>query len=697
MSEGLSGASPGQDDEARFLTLFEQSPISTQLFAPTGETLRVNRAWERLWGVPAQGAAGYNILQDGQLADRGVRPYVERAFAGEPTAIPTFKYEPDQSLSGGAAPYRWVRGTIFPIKDAAGCVLEVVFQQEDVTDQVEAAAELEAERNRLVALVQRMPLGIVIAEAPSGRLVLGNQQAERILRQPLAQVTSIAEYARYRGFDLDGRPLAPEEWPLSRALSTGEVVTNEPIDIIRGDGSRGTISVSAAPIHDGAGEITGGIATFTDITRRRETERELRARVRQQAIVATLGQRALATDDLPSFLDEAARLVAATLQVELVEILELLPDGRGLLLRAGLGWRANYVGVATVGAQTGSQAGYTLASTGPVIVDDLAAERRFQVPALLREHGAVSGITVIIAGPHRPYGVLGAHTTARRHFSPDDSHFLQGIANVLAAAIERRRTDLEREELLERERTARAAAEDAIRLRDQFLSIAAHELRTPVTTIKGYAQLLLRWQERGQLDPGRLPRYLRTLDQVTSQLDALTNDLLDVSRLRMGYLQLRSRPLDLVALVRAVVERFADHLDDRHTLVVETTATEYTISGDDARLTQVLLNLLENAAKYSPDGGPIEVRVAPVGAGVAVTVRDQGIGLPADAAEVIFEPFGRAANAANRHLPGLGLGLYISRDIATHHGGCLDASSPGEGLGSTFTLWLPRAPAAVES
>jgi PAS domain S-box-containing protein len=253
--------------------------------------------------------------------------------------------------------------------------------------------------------------------------------------------------------------------------------------------------------------------------------------------------------------------------------------------------------------------------------------------------------------------------------------------------------EAERERLLAAERAARAEAEAALRARDTFLSIAAHELRTPVTGLKAGVQLLARRQARGALDPARLERMLTTLNEAADRLARLVDDLLDVARTRTGQLPLDPRPLDLDALAAAAVERARERLDGRHRLTLAAPAGPVPIAGDADRLDQVLANLLDNAVKYSPDGGEVAVCVRPDGAGACVSVRDAGIGLPAGAAEAIFAPFGRAANAAANHLPGMGLGLYISRGIVERHGGRIWAESAGEGRGTTVTLWLPAAPA----
>jgi PAS domain S-box-containing protein len=175
-----------------------------------------------------------------------------------------------------------------------------------------------------------------------------------------------------------------------------------------------------------------------ELTKRQRAEENLRARARQQAVVAKLSQSALADADLSALMDEAVALIAQSLEVEYSKVLELLPNGNTLLLQAGVGWHTGLVGHATVGAQTDSQAGYTLLSSKPVIVEDLRTETRFTGPPLLHDHGVVSGMSVIIHGQNRPFGILGAHTTRPRTFTQNDIHFLQVVANVLATAIERK-------------------------------------------------------------------------------------------------------------------------------------------------------------------------------------------------------------------------------------------------------------------
>ena len=212
-------------------------------------------------------------------------------------------------------------------------------------------------------------------------------------------------------------------------------------EMVRKDGTTLPVLLSATAITDRSGNYVMSRSTIFDITTRKQAENEIRMLARLQSVVADLGERALGGASLAEMLDDAANQVTRALEADYCKILELLPNRDALLLRSGVGWKPGYVGHATVGLGADSQAGYTLQSGEPVIVEDLRAEQRFAGTALLREHEVISGDHRGHLNDEGPYGVLGAHTRRRRIFTTDEVNFLQSVANVLGSAIERHRAE----------------------------------------------------------------------------------------------------------------------------------------------------------------------------------------------------------------------------------------------------------------
>ena len=283
------------------------------------------------------------------------------------------------------------------------------------------------------------------------------------------------------------------------------------------------------------------------------------------------------------------------------------------------------------------------------------------VPLVAR--GAVIGVITIVAERPGRYG-------------PADLHLAEDIGRRAALAVDNAR-------LFE-------AAQAGLRSRDHFLSVAAHELRTPLTTIAGFAELLLRDQRNQAWDHARAARFLARIAEASTRLGDLVNDLLDVSRIGLGGVPLRPCPIDLTELLMEIGARYRDQFGDRHPLTLNLPASRLIVECDPDRIEQVIANVITNAAKYSPAGGTIRLTLDSRDDGVSVAVADDGIGFPPGAAEVIFEPFARAPNAEGGTIPGLGLGLAISRNVMERHGGRIWAESAGEGRGTTVHLWLPN-------
>lgn len=333
--------------------------------------------------------------------------------------------------------YRRIEDRVAPLLDAGGNVAGMVGAARDVTQRVVAEERLRTSEARLQAIFDNS-LDAILLFDNQARLVDVNPAAlQRLGYTP-------DERATLNAWDLvpaEKRQEAEQLW--RRLLTEGSL--NGDYVARREDGSIRQVEYRAV-----ANILPGlNLAVARDVTERKLAERALEARAQQQAVVASLGHRAVAERDLPSFLDAAVRAVAETVRLDFSGVLELLPESGELLLRAGVGWAEGLVGHATVVPLPGTQAHHVLNSGEPVVVD-LACETRFTPHPLLIEHGAASGVCVAIHGPETPLGVLCAYTRERRVFATDEIHFLQSVANVLAAAIVHARDERARGQLLER-------------------------------------------------------------------------------------------------------------------------------------------------------------------------------------------------------------------------------------------------------
>jgi signal transduction histidine kinase len=290
--------------------------------------------------------------------------------------------------------------------------------------------------------------------------------------------------------------------------------------------------------------------------------------------------------------------------------------------------------------------------------------------------GALSSPLARLAAHARAVG-RGEATAPAPASGPTEVKALAAALNAMAQEVQER--------FAERD-AALAEAQAALAVRDQFLSVAAHELRTPLTAMKGQIQLARRLLIRGA-PPDDAALLIERADAQTDRLTGLITDLLDVSRISAGRLTITPRPVALAPLVERTVEMERGAMPPRSISVV-LPDPPVTVEADPARLEQVLINLLENARKYSSEEQPIEVRVTADDDHVTIAVRDQGIGIPPQDLDQIFERFHRAGNV-DGSVSGLGLGLYITHEIVRAHGGDLRVESE-PGVGSTFSVVLPR-------
>lgn len=260
------------------------------------------------------------------------------------------------------------------------------------------------------------------------------------------------------------------------------------------------------------------------------------------------------------------------------------------------------------------------------------------------------------------------------------------LLSITRDITEQKALELAYTDMLAREQHALAEAQRAVSVRDNFLSIASHELRGQLTILSGNAQLLHRRLSARELAPAEAQLLKMVIDQ-TSYLTEALDGLFDLSLIEQGRISLNRMEIDLGILVRQIVARISPTLT-KHTLIYEAPQETLTIEGDPMRLEQVFQNLIQNAVKYSPQGGRILVGLEKHGQRAHISIADEGIGIPASALPHLFNQFYRAVNTRQQNISGTGIGLYVAKEIVASHNGSIRAASV-EGQGSTFTIELP--------
>src|ERR1044072_6188884 len=341
-----------------------------------------------------------------------------------------------------------------------------------------------------------------------------------------------------------------------------------------------------------------------------------------------------------------------------------------------------------------SACGHAIEIQQRVVVEDVRKSALFVGTPLLKAlsdaHVLAVQSTPLISSAGHVLGVISTHFGSPCRPTEQEIRLMDLLARQAADYLERKRVEEEREELLEREHDLRQTAEEANRLKDEFLAIMSHELRNPLNVILGYAELLLRSNEIQKSAP--LQRMADAVKRNAVAQSKLIRDLLDLSRLRSGKLQLNRETVSPVASIENAIETVRNDAQVKGISISVTTPDEAVfVEADPVRLEQVIWNLLNNAVKFTPRDGHIAVRLHNKHDEIALTVEDKGQGIDESLLPHIFEIFRQADPSTNRSQSGMGIGLAVVQQLVELHGGSVTAHSEGVGEGASFSIHLPRS------
>jgi PAS domain S-box-containing protein len=488
-----------------------------------------------------------------------------------------------------------------------------------------------------------------------------------------------------------GKIVAPESLELVRQTIADRIANKTDaapyeIEIICKDGRRLPVEINARLIYEqGRPVAIQGIAR--DTSERKRDERARQRLSRQAALRADISDILTSGEiTLRQSLQKCAEAIVAHLDAAFARIWLLNDKEQALELQASAGMYTRLDGTHARVPVGQYKIGLIAEEKTPSLTNDLANDTRVSDREWARREGIVSfaGYPLLIGD--RLIGVIAMF--AKHKLEQDMLNSLELVADKVVQGVQRRWIEEQRAAFLEREQAARRLAEDASRLKDDFLAMISHELRAPLTAILGWAQML----RSGALDRASAERALLTIERNAKSQAHLVGDLLDASRITSGKLTLETRAVELMSIVEAAVDGVRPSVEAKNLrmqIVLEPWVGPF--NGDQERLKQVVWNLLSNAIKFTPQGGLIEVRLERLETKALLIVSDTGQGIDPEYLPYVFDRFSQMDSSSRRRQGGLGLGLAIVKHIVELHGGAIYAYSRGEGQGSDFMVTLPLA------
>jgi PAS domain S-box-containing protein len=668
-----------RESEERFRNMADNAPVMVWVTDSTGYCTYLSRSWYEFTGQTEETGLGFGWLNAVHPED------FEDSKAIFLTANERYEaFQLEYRLRSKDGEYRWAIDAASPWFGVDGQFKGFIGSVIDISDRKQAEETLRESEHRFRLMADAVPQIVWITDA-QGRVEFFNKQWSDYTGVPYEPTTAAAVAASFVHPDDGDRTMEA----FSAAQRSGGVFLVEH-RIRSATGSYRWFLVRAEPCRNPqTGEIIRWFGASTDIHDRKQAEAIITTDLENTRLLRDLSTRLLVEDNIQVLYDEimATAITLTRADAGTVQILDQATQELVLLSSQGFDQTiTNHFDRVNAGSNT---------SCGLALLRGTRAFIDFDMPEFDDPCGALrmhvnagyrsAQSTPLISRSGRPIGIVSTHW--RKHHRPTkrELRFLDLLVRQAADLIEQRQTEAERRQVLKREQAAREEAERVNRIKDEFLAVLSHELRSPLNPILGWTRLL----QKGTLDEARRAEALKTIERNAKLQTQLIEDLLDISRIMQGKLSLTAAPVSLTFVISAAIETVRLAAEAKHIrLQLDLDHTVAPISGDAARLQQVVWNLLSNAVKFTPTGGQVTVELRQLNQLAQIRVIDTGKGINPQFLPYMFEYFRQEDGSTTRQFGGLGLGLAIARQIVELHGETVRAESQGEGQGATFTVQL---------
>ncbi|MEP6516866.1 PAS domain S-box protein [Microcoleus vaginatus] len=670
----------------------ENSPMAVVEWDRDFRVIRWSAGAERILGWKAEEILGKSLTEIPFVFEEDLETVAEvcqRLVYGEEPHI--FSYNRNYTNDRNIVHCEWYNSSL---RDESGRMISVLSLVLDVTERKYAEQEreqlLERERiSRSQAEAAQRQLATIFDTSPVGLALLDAQQRFIAINEALAEINGLtrSQHLGYSIPELFGQSDPQLVEVFDRIYTTGNPFTSPNFAVNvpgRSDRRPGYYNVYYLPTVNFNSQVEGVLVYVVDVTERVQLEHAQRFLSEASAVLAS-------SLDYQTTLERVAQLTVPELAdwctVHMIE-----EDGAIAQIAvahidpAKLEWAYQIRDKYPINPDDPRGAALTLRTGQPDLVPDIPDELLVQAARdaehleILRQVGFRSVMTVPLRTQARILGAISfISAESGRRYTSADLQLAEELARRASLAID----NAQLYRLAQRDR---AKAEAANRIKDEFLAVLSHELRSPLNPILGWTKLL----RTGRLDTTKTQQALETIERNAKLQAQLIEDLLDVSRILQGKMTLNVAPVNLAAMIEAALETVRLAAEAKH-IQIQTTFNPIsgTVSGDTNRLQQVVWNLLSNAVKFTPTGGRIDVQLEQVGMYAQIQVKDTGKGIKREFLPHVFDYFRQEDGTITRQFGGLGLGLAIVRHFTELHGGTVQADSLGQNLGATFTIRLP--------